>query len=89
MKKHYLKVTNQEGRIVFGHISKSPINLEKRFDKEAYDSNGSMIADFYFGKIECSYDRYLARTYYKINYHPQGEKNDNNQKSQRNEKILW
>lgn len=58
--KYYLKVTDQNGRVIFYHRSNNPLWLEKLYKKAAYDYD-NMFCDYYFGTEECNYDRKRAQ----------------------------
>lgn len=60
MYKYYLKVIDQNGRMIFNHRSNNPLYLEKLYKKAAYDC-GNMLAIYFFGTEECNYDRARAQ----------------------------
>lgn len=50
--KYFYKVTDENGQIIFNHRSDYAYRLLALANKESRDSDGSMLAAWYFGKVE-------------------------------------
>lgn len=50
--KYFYKVTDENGQIIFNHRSDYAYRLLALANKESHDSDGNMLAAWYFGKVE-------------------------------------
>ena len=50
--KYFYKVTDENGQIIFNHRSDYAYRLLALANKESRDSDGNMLAAWYFSKVE-------------------------------------